>query len=644
MPVVMGTAGHIDHGKTSLIRALTGMDCDRLIEEKKRGITIELGFAFLDLPDHKRVSVIDVPGHERFVKNMVAGTAGIDFVMLVIAADEGVMPQTCEHLEICTLLGIKKGLVALTKTDMVDDDWLAFVTEDIAQFLKGSFLEGAAIYPVSSHTGRGLDELKQALGEMSTTYMPKRRGDLPRLPVDRVFTIRGYGTIVTGTLISGHFSQGDTLVLLPSGKSSKARVLQSHGASVDVAPAGFRTAVNLPMLEVAEIERGEVLTLPGRLFPALEWIIRVRCLASSPRPLRHRMEVHFHHGAREAQARLYFFDRERLQPGEEALCRVHFESPMVGVAGDRFVLRTFSPLRTVAGGEVLHPLPLVVRRRDKNFARKTALLESLNEAGEADDPTNVVLAQAALAGEDGVTFAEICVLVNAESSRLDKVVQQLCASQKLFVVDREERRFIAEEHVAALSESCLEWFAEFHRREPLRTGMSRNAVLSGWGKGLRPKLVYFILKRLTDQGKIVVEGDELKAASHTVALDSGSGDLRDYLLSAYTRAGITPPNFNEVLEERGLTARQVQPVLKLLLDSGELVRVTESIYYAAPALSQIKEAVRQWFAEHGGITPADLREATGLSRKYGIALLEYFDRVKFTLRTGDKRILRDGKA
>lgn len=644
MPVVMGTAGHIDHGKTSLVRVLTGTDCDRLQEEKKRGITIELGFAFVPLPDGGRLSVVDVPGHERFIKNMVAGTAGIDFVMLVIAADEGVMPQTREHLEICSLLGIRKGLVALTKVDMVEPEWLEMVTEDVRAFLAGSFLQDAPICPVSSHTGQGIEALRETIIQNASVLSPVRLNDLPRLPVDRVFTLHGHGTVVTGTLVSGSFELGQNLVLLPSGLTSRVRGLQSHGKAVEKAQMGFRTAVNLPMLEVADIERGEVLTAPGRLFPSDSWLVTLQCLSSSPRALQHRTVVHFYHGAKSVQARLFFRDRERLEPGQSALCQVRFETPLVGVFGDRFVMRAYSPLRTVAGGSILYPLPLKWQRKDKNFGRKTELLQTLALNNQNDSPEAVLestlLTQLELAGGEGSTFAQLCVLVNQDSSKLDKTLQLLGSRQQVFQVDKEERLYLLGTEVEALCESCLAWFVDFHRREPLKTGVSRNAVLSGWGKVLRPKLTHFILARLQNQNKLRAEGDVIGLAAHEVTLDTSTQSLRDNILAIYTKAGTAPPNQKDVLDEFKLNTKQGAPVFKLLQDSGELIKITEGMYYAKPALQEIEDGIRQWFTSHENINLVGFKEITGLSRKYMIPLLEYFDRVRVTLRTGDVRILR----
>lgn len=648
MPVVMGSAGHIDHGKTSLVRALTGTDCDRLEEEKRRGITIELGFAYLPLPAGRggkngdKLSIVDVPGHERFVKNMVAGAAGIDFVTLVIAADEGVMPQTREHLEICGLLGIRKGLVALTKIDLVDDDWLALVTEDVKSFLKGTFLEDAQIFPVSSVSGEGLDALKGALYDLVEHFNPRRRSDLPRLPVDRVFTMRGHGTVVTGTLISGSFKLGEDVELMPCGLASKVRGLQSHGSTVELAPAGYRTAVNLPGLEVEEISKGDVLTRPGSLRPAHSWLVSLECLPSSPRALRNRTEVHFHHSAREVQARISFFDRDKLEPGQSALCRVRFTKPMVGVFGDRCVLRSFSPVRTVAGGSVIEALDFELRKKDPAYARKLEILGDLSAKNASGLllPEESVLAQLELGGRAGVDFTALCILTNLDSSVLEKTLHLLGSRQQVFMVDKEERRYIGAEAAESLSASCLEWLAAFHKREPMRAGPGRSELLSSWGKGLSPKFGHFVLERLLKQGALLPEGEAIRLPAHKASVAGGAAGIRDALLKAYVDGGLTPPNLKEVLAKAAISPREAAPVVKMLMNDGELVKLTEDIYYAGPVLTDIKDKAVNWFDTHDNLDIAGLKEVTGLSRKYLVAILEYFDKTRLTVRVGDKRILR----
>ena len=641
MPVIMGTAGHIDHGKTTLIKALSGIDCDRLQEEKRRGITIELGFAFMDLPGEdnggaRKLGIVDVPGHERFVKNMVAGAAGIDFVLLVIAADEGVMPQTREHLEICSLLGIETGIVALTKMDMVDADWVELVQEDVAGFLQGTFLENAEVVPVSAQSGQGLDSLRDKLAHMAATLRPKRRSDLFRLPIDRVFTMKGHGTVVTGTMISGNLRLGEDVLVYPREVQTKVRGLQSHGDTVEVAPAGRRTAVNVQGLDVEDVNRGEVLARPGSLFPHTVWDVTLSCLPSAAKALRHRTQVHLHHGSREILARLYFLDRDKLAPGETAVCQVRFEEPMVGVYGDRVVVRSFSPLRTVAGGKLLNPLG----RKVKRFSPTVEVLAGLDHAEDDESPGTLARTQLELAGEEGLSFAQLLTLSNLESKALEKALQDLLARQQAFLFDREERCYVAGDVVERLASAVLQRVLEFHKKDPMKQGLSRGALASTWGRKLKPKLQHFIIERLLKQGELVQEQEVLRHKEHRVSLAADQETLRQRILDAYAAGGVTPPNLKDVLEPLEVSVKEALPVLQLLQEQGELVKIKEEMYYAAPALETVRRQVVDFLQEREEMGPQEFRDVTGLSRKFAIPLLEQLDKEKLTVRVGDKRRLR----
>ncbi len=634
MPIIMGTAGHIDHGKTTLVKALTGTDCDRLAEEKKRGITIELGFAFLDLPGGTTLGVVDVPGHERFVKNMVAGAAGIDFVVLVIAADEGIMPQTREHLEICTLLGIRQGLVALTKVDMVDAEWLELVTQDVRAYLAPTFLADAPMIPVSAHTGQGLDTLKTELAALAGSFNPRRRTDLARLPIDRVFTMKGHGTVVTGTLISGQLRAGEEAMLYPAGRATRVRGLQVHGKSSDTALPGQRTAVNLMGLEVDDVERGEVLAHPGTLFPSLAWNLEVTCLASSPRALRHRGEVHFHHGTREVMARLYFLDRDKLEPGQTALCQARFTEPMAGVSGDRCVMRAFSPLRTVAGGAIVSPLGGRLRRNGPEAAQLARL--------PGASPEDAVRIHLKLRGGQGAALAELLVLTGLDSRELARVLQGLSGKGAASLWDREAQAWISGEVLDALSAGLLAHLETFHKREPLKLGVARGELASTWGRDLAPKLMHFLTERLIKAGRIAQDQELLRLPGHSVSLATDQADLRQRILDVYAQGGLTPPNYKDVLESLNIAQKDAQPVYKLLMDQGLIARVKEDMYFAVAALDGLKATVAGYFAANRELGPQDFRELTQLSRKFAIPLLEYLDKEKVTMRVGDKRLARGG--
>lgn len=632
MPVIMGTAGHIDHGKTTLIKALTGIDCDRLSEEKKRGITIELGFAFLDLGESERLGIVDVPGHEKFVKNMVAGAAGVDFVILVIAADEGIMPQTREHLEICQLLGVTTGLVALTKTDMVDEEWLEMVEEEVASYLEPTFLGGAPIIPVSAHTGDGLEELKGELKKLLSQFEPKRRSDLFRLPVDRVFTMKGHGTVVTGTMISGSISIGDDVVLYPGGIETKVRGLQSHGETVETAQAGRRTAVNLHGLEVEDVRRGDVLARPGTLFPSDVWDIELTVLESSHLPLKHRREIHFHHGAREVLARVHLLDRDELKPGETAVCQVRFKEPLAGVYGDRVVLRSFSPLRAFAGGRIVGPTGHVVKRF-KGAEERLGLLTS-------DVPEEVAAAQLELAGEQGLTFAQLLTMTNLQSKALEKTLGVLGGQQKAVLFDKETRRYAGGELVEGLAEGLLEFLADFHSRDSMKPGVQRGELASSWGSNLPPKLFHYVVEKLLKKGDIVAEQEVLKLKGHKVSLASDQEKVRQVVVDAYKNGGTTPPNLKDVLEPLGMEFKEAAGVFRLLQDQGEIVRIKGDMYYHASALDEIKAGILAFFEKNDAMSAPDFKDITGLSRKYLIPILEYFDKEKLTVRVGDVRHLR----
>ncbi|MGE4552524.1 MAG: selenocysteine-specific translation elongation factor [Desulfovibrionaceae bacterium] len=632
MPIVMGTAGHIDHGKTSLIKAITGIDCDRLAEEKERGITIELGFAFMDLPGGQRLGIVDVPGHEKFVKNMVSGAAGIDFVLLVVAADEGVMPQTREHVEICRLLGIRHGLVALTKADMVDPELLDMAVDDVRGYLAGSFLEDAPLVACSSRTGQGLDELRAAIAAVAGRVTPRRESGVFRLPVDRAFVMKGFGTVVTGTCIAGSIKVGEAVTVYPSGAEARVRGLQSHGSEYEEAGAGRRMAVNLAGVDLHQVERGDTLARPGTLFPETAWDVELICLASSPRSLKHRREVHVHHGSREVLARLHFLEREELKPGETAPCQIRFQEPLAGMFGDRVVVRAFSPLRTVAGGVVLSPFFL----RTKRFSPAAAGLAALAGA----EPPDLAVAQLARRGAAGLDLPRLGAALHLDAKQTRKVMDALCSAGRAFLTDRDGVRFHDAALVASLEAGLTEHLANYHRRYPMRPGMPRGELVSAWGKGLDPGLAHFVLQRTLRRNVTALEGDAVRLVGHQVSLAADESALKTAILEAHAEAGRTPPNLKDVLERSGVTEKAAAPVLRHLQEAGLLVKVNEGLWYHAPALEEVRELMRGFFAEREELSAPDFKALTGLSRKYIIALLEYFDRERFTVRVGDVRRLR----
>ena len=641
MALVMGTAGHIDHGKTTLIQALTGIQCDRLAEEKKRGITIELGFAYFNLPEKNgkslRMGIIDVPGHEKFVKNMVAGANGIDFVLLVIAADEGVMPQTREHLEICSLLNIRDGIIALTKKDMVEPELLELAKEDIKDFVKGTFLENAPIFAVSSHTGEGLDELKQAITEKNYLLQPKRRNNIFRLPVDRVFSLKGYGTLITGTLLSGSASVGDEVCIMPQNLPSKIRSIQNHGQSTEKALAGNRTSVNLANVEVSDIERGDIIAFPQTLFPSRRWLVSLTCLASSLKSLRHRTEIHFHHGTKEIMAKLYLQNKDTLNPGETCLCEVRFPEPLCGVFGDKCVLRSFSPLQTVAGASVINPLPDFPKL--KSIPNPDSLLCLEQKFLDPADSASALYEQLKLGNKQGISHKQLTVLCNMDEKSLEKALQQLLTQKKCILFDKENKIYIADCHADGYERLMLEKVREYHKKEPLKQYMPKASLLSAFEP---PKLAHYLLEKLAKQQEILINEDGVCLASHTVSLNSQEHDLKTDLFTEFSENPQNPPLLKELSEKYRTNQKDLLNVLALLVQEQKLIKITEGMYFSAAVIADIKGRMLEFYKNNADMSPSDFKEISkGLTRKYAIPVLEYFDKERITIRVGDVRRLRN---
>ncbi len=629
MSVVMGTAGHIDHGKTTLIKALTGIDCDRLKEEKKRGITIELGFAYLDLPDRTRVSIVDVPGHEKFVKNMVAGAFGIDFVLLTVAADEGIMPQTEEHVEICSLLGVRDGLVAVTKIDKVDSELLEIAIEEIKEFLKDTFLDGSPIIPVSSYTGEGLNLLTQTIMEKVKDLKKRRGSDLFRLPIDRVFTLHGYGTIVTGTLIGGEIKEGEEVVVYPKQMKSRVRSIQVHGQSVNVATFGKRTAINLTDVKPEEIERGDVLGRPDTLFLNTMWDVELVLLKSSPKSLKNRKEIHFHHGTKETLATVYLLDKEVLEPGDRGIARLHFDHPMVGVYGDRFVIRSFSPLRTIGGGRIINPLA----KKLKRFSSKISLLRGLVEF----DPEVMILNNLNLVGLNGFSFDQLKVVTNLSHNRLKEVLKVLEQKRK---INSDGKIFYLEDFFADLEGSLLNYVKEFLKNNPLETGISQGRIFSEWGKLLSQNIVQILLDRCYKKGTLLLDHDKVTIPKREVTLTKEQKIIKQKLEEVFKNFDIVPVTLTQLQQELNMEKEKFIPLIKLMIQGKEIVKITENMWISYNGAEKIKKKVLDFFSHQQELSPQDFKKLTGLSRKYSIPLLEFLDKEKITIRIGNVRVLR----
>ena len=633
--IILGTAGHIDHGKTSLVKAISGTDTDRLKEEKERGITIELGFASLNLPGGQQIGIVDVPGHERFVKNMVAGATGIDMVVMVIAADEGVMPQTREHMEVCTLLEIRHGLVVLTKTDLVDKEWLELVTEDIREFTEGTFLEGARILPVSSATNDGIPELISTLGQLAKEIPDNPSSGMFRLPVDRVFTMKGFGTVITGSLVSGQVSIGDSVMLYPSMVDAKVRGIQVHGNSVQTAVSGMRTAINFQGLEKSVVNRGDVLSPPHALKPSYMVDVIFNFLKSNEKPLKNRTRVRFHSGTSEVMGNLILLDRDELGPGETAVAQLRLDLRLALVKDDKFVVRSYSPVRTIGGGQVLNPIPTKHKRFNSEVVE--GLNKIVNSEGEG-----VIDFHVKQNGYAGASFHDLKLMTNLSEKKLQIAVATLLSANTIIQTDKENRLYMHRDTFETLEKEISTYLSAYHESNPLKEGMSREELKSKLPKSLGARTFNLILERMTKAGAIVHDRNMVRMADHKVLLQVDQDDVRKKILADYRAAGLTPPYFKEIQNKLEIDRSVAKDVLALLVDKEELLKIKEDLYFYKKAVEELRVKLVDFLKENGEISTPQFKDMAGASRKYVIPLIEYFDSKKITIRVGDNRQLRNG--
>jgi len=626
--LVLGTAGHIDHGKSALVKALTGTDPDRLPEEKERGVTIELGFAQLTLPSGRTMGVVDVPGHERFVRQMVAGATGIDIALLVVAADDGIMPQTREHLAIIDLLGVPRGVVAITKSDLAEPEWLDLVVAEVHALLHGTSIDGAPIVPVSARTGDGLDALLVALDEVAVEA-EARQSNLPlRLPVDRVFTIAGAGTVVTGTLWSGVAKREDQVELYPSGKRGRIRSVQMHGAQVDRAVPGNRVALNIAGLDKDEIERGDIVAEPGTLTVTDRFDARFTYLGSEEKPFESGTRVHVHHGTREVLGRVLLMDGQSLAPGTSALAQVRLEEPLAPRYGDRFIVRSYSPMWTIGGGVVLDVLP---PRRTTLRAHERELLDAL-VAQDLSGAALGLLASRALP----MTSAQVAAAIGVPRAQVADDLNR--ASLERLKVGG-ETHFVTTGAQAALLATTERQLLAFHDESPTATGISVPALRDRVDRRLEPRVFDALLATAAEAGSVVLVGGEVrhpKAASTALAAESEATGKLSALLA---QQGLAPATTAELAAEAGVSAGIARKVLGRLADAGTVVRLGPDLHFDAGAVERAREQIVGYLQEHGTMLAKDARDITGSSRKYVIPLLEYFDAQGVTKRDGEVRTL-----
>ena len=618
---VIGTAGHVDHGKSTLVQALTGIDPDRLKEEKERGMTIDLGFAWLRLPDGNDVSIVDVPGHERFVNNMLAGVGGIDLALMVVAADESVMPQTREHLAILDLLQINRGLVAVTKKDLVDQDWLDLVVADVEDLLKGTALDGSPIVTVSAMTGDGLPELISTVESRLQEMSPKRDLGRPRLPIDRSFTISGFGTVVTGTLVDGSLALGQEIELALSGRSGRIRGLQTHRSKLDQASPGNRVAANLTGVAHDEINRGEVLTTPGWLRPTTAMDVRLRVIPDSPRAVRHNMPVTVHTGSSEIPSRIRLLESEVAEPGTETWGQVKLGSPLAVVKGDYFVIR--SNHTTLGGGSVVDPRARRHRRRYQPILERLAVMEKGSDR-------DVLIKTIEMA--EPSEFTALVSKANLQPAVAKAELEQMASERLVVTLGRRAIgpgvSIYSASGWASAADKAREELRKYHLQFNLRKGAPKEELRSRLG--MRPQIFNNVLPELQRDGVVVEEGALVGLPDHTPRLSDAQAKEAESYLRLLEAQPFAPS-----------TDAPIDPeVLSLIADEGKVVKVSETVVFSASAYKKLVDRISEYINERGEITVADVRDLFGTSRKYALALMDHLDHERITRRVGDVRVLR----
>jgi selenocysteine-specific elongation factor len=626
--VIVGTAGHIDHGKTALVKALTGIDADRLEEEKRRGITIDIGFAHLELPapdgSRIRLGFVDVPGHERFVRNMLAGVGGIDLVLLVVAADEGIKPQTREHFDICRLLAIRRGITVLTKSDAVDAETLEVVRREVEDFVRGSFLDPAKspVVALSSLTGAGLDELKSALSQVASEVAAKDSAALARLPIDRVFTMKGFGTVVTGTLVAGTIRKEEELEIFPGGKSVRVRGVQIHGSPAEAAIAGQRTALNLAGLSTEDLARGMTLAAADT-FRLTSRVDALLSLLPSAKPLKDGARVHFHAHTTETIAEARLYGTKILKPGAEAYAQLRFAEPMLLLPGDRFIVRQFSPVVTIGGGVVLDASPVTRKQR---VADAAAFLKIMREGS----PEQVLAARVARRGAIGLPLDEIPGEMNVrreEATRLAAKAELVWCNPVL----------VAAAVFAKIKTDVLQALKKFHDDNPLVAGMSKEELRDRANLG--PEVFYGVLGRLAEETKLGVAGELVHLSGRGVVMKDEEAESKKIIEQAFASAGLKVPSLKEVLAGLKVDKIRAQKIVTLLLRDKVLIKISEELVFHQSALMDLRHKIAALKNTAPKIDVAHFKDMTGVSRKYAIPLLEYLDRERVTRRVGDERLI-----
>lgn len=631
--IIIGTAGHIDHGKTTLIKALTGRETDTLKEEKSRGISINLGFTYFDLPSGRRAGIIDVPGHEKFIKNMLAGISSIDVVLLVIAADEGIMPQTREHFEILKLLSIQKGIVVLTKTDLVDEDWLEMIKEDIKEELKGTFLEEAPIHEVSSKTKAGFEGLIRDIDKLTEEVEPKDTEGHFRLPVDRVFSISGFGTVVTGTIISGRVSAGDTVEIYPSKISTKVRGIRVHDVPCEMGEAGQRCAINLANVKVADIDRGNVISREGIMEPSSMIDCKLYHIKTMEKAIVQRQRVRVYHGTEEIIGRIVPLDCEEIKPGESAYVQIRLEKPITAQRNDRYIVRSYSPMNTIAGGIIIEPNAKKSKKITKEYIEELKVKESGKSTNILENTIK------ALSSE----YADSNVILKALGKNMENLQEELQNLVDNGVVIRlgsmDNSIYIHEEFLKDRAKELKKVLEEFHKKNPLKFGMFKEEAKNKiFGKKLKQKNYDELLAILQERKTIKVSEKFISLKDFEVVLTKEQGRMKARIEEEYKALRYAPPKYVDlVASEKDKTAFKM--VYDLLLDQGDLVKLNEDCTLLKEAYEGAKTIVIEYIKKNGAISASSAREVFDTNRKYAVAILEHFDSIKLTKRVENDRVL-----
>ena len=630
---IIGTAGHIDHGKTALVKALTGIDLDTLPDEKKRGITIELGFAFMETPASDRPIVfIDVPGHEKLIKTMVAGASSIDAVLFVIAADEGISAQTVEHFDIVQLLGIEEGVIVLNKVDLVDDDLLSAVVAEVKRFVAGTTLAGAPIVPASSVTRKGIDDVRAALIEAARRAHDRADSGTFRMPIDRVFTSRGFGTVVAGTVLSGDVKIGDRVEILPESITARVRGLQIHGESVERSSIGKRTAINLQDVKKEQLRRGQCACVPGSMTPTTRVDARLSILKTYGDELKNRTRIRFHTGTDEVIGRIVLLDRETLSAGESGLVQFVLEAPTVAVRKDRFIIRAFSPQRTIGGGVILDAHATLHKRADHSALDSLTLLDkNVEEAVEQGYLKARFVAQ---------TAKEIASAIGENQADVERSVDELIKGGRLVVINSQSNRCMHSESYEELGRRLLEIIGEFYGGAPYRVFMPVSILQSKFLKSANKQIYDRLIEDFCGRGILVRKDSRVGLAKHQVNWQPGEREAVERVEGLFRKSGFAPPTREEALAELRLSPKLFENILVYLVDEGRLVRVNEKIFYHADGIRDARGLLLEHLRKSGKITAGEFRDLLGGSRKFAIPLLEYFDGALVTRREGDYRVLR----